>query len=114
MAPATPAQENLRINRVEMCNIIKRFPGVLANDKVCFDVNAGEVHALLGENGAGKSTLMRQLYGMYRPDAGDIMINGLPYVFNGESELRSVFHHDGKNIICIVHIVHVCNFKGKV
>jgi len=44
------------ISRIEMCNIVKRFPGVLANDKVCLDVNAGEVHALLGENGAGKST----------------------------------------------------------
>jgi len=86
MASATPAKENLRINRVEMCNIIKRFPGVLANDKVCFDVNAGEVHALLGENGAGKSTLMRQLYGMYRPDAGDILINGQPYVFSSPAD----------------------------
>ena len=57
-----------RIQRVEMRGIVKRFPGVLANNKVCFDVNAGEVHALLGENGAGKSTLMRQLYGLYQPD----------------------------------------------
>ena len=63
---------NRRISRIEMCDIIKRFPGVLANDRVCFDVNAGEVHALLGENGAGKSTLMRQLYGLYRPDEGEI------------------------------------------
>jgi ABC-type uncharacterized transport system ATPase subunit len=54
-----------RIQHIEMCDIVKRFPGVLANSKVCFDVNTGEVHALLGENGAGKSTLMRQLYGLY-------------------------------------------------
>ncbi len=75
-----------RIQRIEMCNIVKRFPGVLANDKVCFDVNAGEVHALLGENGAGKSTLMRQLYGLYKPDEGDILIDGEPKVFGSPAD----------------------------
>ncbi len=65
-----------RIQRVEMRNIVKRFPGVLANDRVNFDVRAGEVHALLGENGAGKSTLMRQLYGLYQPDSGQILVDG--------------------------------------
>jgi len=78
--------ETPRINRIELCNITKRFPGVLANDSVCFDVNAGEVHALLGENGAGKSTLMRQLYGMYRPDQGEILIDGKPYVFSSPAD----------------------------
>ena len=62
------------------------FPGVLANDRVCFDVNQGEVHALLGENGAGKSTLMRQLYGLYHPDDGDILINGKPFTFNSPAD----------------------------
>lgn len=75
-----------RVQRVEMCNIVKRFPGVLANSRVCFDVNAGEVHALLGENGAGKSTLMRQLYGLYRPDEGEILVNDKPVVFRSPAD----------------------------
>ncbi|HZP73351.1 MAG TPA: ABC transporter ATP-binding protein [Gaiellaceae bacterium] len=61
---------------LEMRNIRKEFPGVVANDGVSFDVRRGEVHALLGENGAGKSTLMNILYGLYRPDGGEILIQG--------------------------------------
>ena len=57
---------------VEMKGITKRFPGVMANDSIDFDLRAGEVHALLGENGAGKTTLMNTLYGIYRPDEGEI------------------------------------------
>jgi general nucleoside transport system ATP-binding protein len=75
-----------RIQHVEMCNIDKRFPGVLANSKVCFDIRAGEVHALLGENGAGKSTLMRQLYGLYQPDEGTITIDGKPQAFRSPAD----------------------------
>lgn len=63
---------------LEMRGITKRFPGVLANDRIAFDLHAGEVHTLLGENGAGKSTLMKILYGLYQPDEGELLIGGSP------------------------------------
>ncbi|MEM3754318.1 MAG: ATP-binding cassette domain-containing protein, partial [Candidatus Bathyarchaeia archaeon] len=57
---------------VEMKNIVKKFPGVLANDHINLEIEKGEIHALLGENGAGKTTLMNILYGLYKPDEGEI------------------------------------------
>ncbi len=75
-------QEPPRIDHMEMDAIVKVFPGVRANDGVSLDVRSGEVHAILGENGAGKSTLMRQLYGMYQPDGGEIRINGKAVTFH--------------------------------
>ena len=68
-------------NVVSMRGIVKRFPGVLANDQADFDLRRGEIHALLGENGAGKSTLMNILAGLYRPDAGTILVHDQPAVF---------------------------------
>lgn len=67
---------------VEMKDIVVRFPGVLANDNVNFNLKQGEIHALLGENGAGKSTLMNVLSGLYRPESGSIQISGQPIIFN--------------------------------
>lgn len=67
---------------VEMRGIVKRFPGVLANDHVDFELRTGEIHGLLGENGAGKSTLMNVLAGLYKQDAGIIKVNGNPIIFS--------------------------------
>jgi len=65
---------------IEMRGITKRFPGVLANDHINFDLKACEIQAVLGENGAGKTTLMNILYGLYRPDEGEIRVRGKPVV----------------------------------
>ena len=82
-----------RLKSIEGHGIVKRFPGVLANDHVDFEVRAGEVHALLGENGAGKTTLMRILYGLHQPDEGEIRINGEPVTI--QSPADSIAHGIG-------------------
>ncbi len=91
--PNRTMNKQLDLRRVEMTGIVKRFPGVLANDQVNFDVSAGEIHALLGENGAGKSTLMRILYGLYHQDEGQILINGEPVAI--ESPVDAIRHGIG-------------------
>lgn len=71
---------------VELRHIVKKFPGVVANKDVSLKAKRGEVHALVGENGAGKSTVMKVLYGMQRPDAGEILVNGKQVLFKSPAE----------------------------
>ncbi len=71
---------------VEMKGITKTFPGVVANKEVSLTVPWGSIHGLIGENGAGKTTLMKVLYGMYRPDEGEILINGQSFTFRGPED----------------------------
>lgn len=75
----TPAEHRREIFvpvLLEFCEITKIFPGVVANDSVCLEIEEGKIHALLGENGAGKSTLMNCLCGLYQPQSGDILLKG--------------------------------------
>jgi simple sugar transport system ATP-binding protein len=71
---------------LEMRGITKRYPGVVANDKIDLEVRPGEIHALLGENGAGKTTLMNILYGLARPDEGEILLDGKPARIAGPTD----------------------------
>ena len=71
---------------VELRHITKRFPGVIANKDVSIKVESGTVHALVGENGAGKSTVMKILYGMQRPDSGEILVNGKEVNFKNPND----------------------------
>lgn len=71
---------------VELKQITKRFPGIVANDSISLTLRKGEIHALLGENGAGKSTLMNILFGLYQPDEGTIEINGQPVTIDNPNK----------------------------
>ncbi|MFM8664637.1 MAG: ATP-binding cassette domain-containing protein, partial [Betaproteobacteria bacterium] len=96
MAPtsATPSA----VPRLALRGITKRYPAVVANDAIDLTVQAGEIHALLGENGAGKSTLMKIIYGAVHPDAGEVRFNGHPVDIRGPQQARAlgismVFQH---------------------
>ena len=83
---------------IELRNIVKRFPGVVANDGVNLTVRPGTIHAIVGENGAGKSTLMKTLYGAHQPDEGTIRVNGRERVFRSPRDaiddgIGMVFQH---------------------
>ncbi len=81
-----------------LSGLTKAYPGVVANDDVSFDIQPGEVHALLGENGAGKSTLVKLIYGLVSPDSGKMALNGMPYAPANPNAARAsgvamVFQH---------------------
>lgn len=71
---------------VELKQITKRFPGIVANDSISLTLEKGEIHALLGENGAGKSTLMNIVFGLYQPDEGSIEIDGKPVIIDNPNK----------------------------
>jgi simple sugar transport system ATP-binding protein len=75
---------------VEMRNITKEFPGIIANDNITLNLKKGEVHALLGENGAGKSTLMSVLFGLYKAEKGEIIINGKTVNINNPNDANAL------------------------
>ncbi len=76
--------------RLELRGIRKAYPSVVANDGVDLRVAPGEIHAVLGENGAGKSTLMKIIYGVVRPDAGEMLWNGEPITLAGPADARRI------------------------
>jgi ABC-type uncharacterized transport system ATPase subunit len=88
--PISPRSESQTPPMISMREISKSFPGVVANDRIDFDIFRSEIHALLGENGAGKSTLMKILYGFYRADSGQIFLDGKPVPIQSPNDARAV------------------------
>lgn len=83
---------------LELRNIVKRFPGVVALNNVQFQLKPGEVHALMGENGAGKSTLIKVITGVHKPDEGEILVKGQPVVFQNTNDsaaksIAAIYQH---------------------
>src|SRR4051812_16144079 len=86
------------VTAIELRDIVKRFPGVVANDGVDLTVQTGTIHAIVGENGAGKSTLMKTLYGAHRPDEGTVVVEGRERHFRSPADaidagIGMVFQH---------------------
>ena len=79
-------ESHIQAPALEMRGITKRYPGVVANDDINIEVRPGEIHALLGENGAGKTTLMNVLYGLAKPDEGEILLDGQVVDIKGPSD----------------------------
>ena len=75
---------------IEMLNITKIFPGIVANDNITLQLKKGEIHALLGENGAGKSTLMSVLFGLYQPERGTIKKDGVEVKINDPNDANDL------------------------
>jgi simple sugar transport system ATP-binding protein len=82
----TSTVDTVEAPALEMRGITKRYPGVVANDRIDLEVRPGEIHALLGENGAGKTTLMNILYGLAKPNEGEILLDGAPVQISGPSD----------------------------
>jgi ABC-type uncharacterized transport system ATPase subunit len=76
--------------RLSLKNITKRYPGIVANDRVTLEVAPGEVLAVLGENGAGKSTMMKIIYGATQPDEGEVRFDGRPLTLESPAQAREL------------------------
>ena len=96
--------------KLELRGITKRFGSLVANDRIDLTVQPGEIHGLLGENGAGKSTLMNVLYGMYRADEGEILLDDVVQHFSGPGDAMTagigMVHVHGDSRQSLLHCLH--------